>query len=194
MFQCPRCTQPVNAPELAGQLVACPACEHQFVMPGGLIIDSPSGVPQVVSSVLPPTPPPVMIFAQHSQPRLHSGGWFTRGFATTAGVLVAVALAMFLMCGGMQWFVGRAISGDVAMQAKAKRQALASLKPYGIRELAKEVSAGNIGNRWAVVGPALAADNRIVDVSVTYDVATIGDTTRWTLVEMYVDGERIRRP
>lgn len=38
MYHCPGCTQPLDAPDLAGQEVACPACGTRFVMPGASVV------------------------------------------------------------------------------------------------------------------------------------------------------------
>jgi hypothetical protein len=69
MYQCPRCTQPINAPDLAGQLVLCPACGEQFTMPG--------------------MPPPMIVMA----PRKHIANEFGRAVSWGAGLYIGVVIA-----------------------------------------------------------------------------------------------------
>jgi len=80
---CPYCGQDNDVEPLAdGASVRCFNCGNAFV---------PRGYVQTAEEYQPPQ----IVVVSHSsaprlQPRLKAGGWFSRAFATTTGVLVAI--------------------------------------------------------------------------------------------------------
>lgn len=95
---CPYCGSDTEvAMLLPGIPLRCAECGNSFATPSGLrTIESDYGQPS-----------PQVIVVSHSsparhQPRLQAGGWFSRAFATTSGVLMAFLafiLCMMIMAG-----------------------------------------------------------------------------------------------
>ena len=73
-------------------------------------------------------------------------------------------------------------------RTEAKRYALQALSRHGIRSLARECSADYEDGQWWIHGKAINRDKRVSEVSVFFNVATSGRTTRWELVSGEVDG------
>ena len=49
-FNCPKCQQPLEAPqEYANQDIECPACQQQITVPGPAPVQAPDPVPQKVA-------------------------------------------------------------------------------------------------------------------------------------------------
>jgi hypothetical protein len=88
---CPHCGQVIEGdPQLAGRVVACPSCPHQFTMPAE---SSPILAPPVVSLSAPPRGAPRRQPPPDYTPRLVAWG-ITLAIVLVAGVGLIIALAM----------------------------------------------------------------------------------------------------
>lgn len=91
---CPNCqTVLKDAPDSAGKLAGCRVCGHRFRLPS-------------LPTVLPPTtltdyqrqPVNILMTDRPREPRIDAGGWFSRSFATTAGIVAAlIAVPMLFL-------------------------------------------------------------------------------------------------
>jgi hypothetical protein len=154
-------------------------------MPGNLIV-APGAIPNGIATYAQPSVN-VLISSPKPQPRLQSGGWLTRAFLAAIGVL----LACFLFYIGV-WLLGETLTLPAkveqgTMESLAKKHALEALRTHGVRALADEAIAGEYMGQWIVTGPAMSEDNRIVNVSVIFQVATVNGTRKWQLVNARVD-------
>jgi hypothetical protein len=131
--------------------------------------------------------PMIVVTSHPPRERLESAGWFTRSFASTSGVLLAIGLAVLLACGGLAalWNIG---GGEPAGSKDAKRNALLALKRHGIVSLGNEATAVTVDGKWIVSGPGVTREGRVVEVMVSFRTATVGRNTKWQLVDVAVDG------
>lgn len=86
-YLCPHCRNPLDIPtSLAGSVVDCEMCGGQVTIPAmALATYTPEPPMQAQPQfIVVNTPSP------RYQPRLKSGGWFARSFASAFGVLMAI--------------------------------------------------------------------------------------------------------
>lgn len=214
LIACPHCRQTLaNDASLAGQVVSCPHCSQQLQMPG-----SPSG------TLLPPMPAargaqgtlstwqaeqptsgPIFInAAPRTEKRLAAGGWFSRAFSSTLGIMLAIfavfATITLLACGGCL-FVGSAgtaalgtAADTLAKERKertetAKKVALPALKKHGITELDEHATFIDMLGERQLIGKGRGADGKIRNVSVEFEVGQFGTTEQWQIQKILIDYE-----
>lgn len=137
-FPCPHCGASLaHVRSLVGNSTKCPHCGEQFVMPEtasaplGLVPTSVQAPAEIHPRPQFAAPPPTIIVAGHREPRLEAGGWFTRAFSTTSGVVLALLLfaaliigvPIVVVCGGCLLVVkgvGDTVA-DAAKRAEANR-------------------------------------------------------------------------
>jgi hypothetical protein len=139
---CPHCQKTINVrPEHSGKRAKCPGCQQVFTVPHFGEVSLPVPVPaQPVASPPPqhftqgyhqpqyPPPQPVLVMAAHPpEPRLQSGGWFLRSFASTTGILLAIAcfltVGVMTCCGGFVYFSMNGVTAAVEEMEKREREA-----------------------------------------------------------------------
>lgn len=208
IVHCPYCQGEIQSlPALVGKQVLCPHCRQQMQMPGGVSV-SGQLLPQE------PEPPPFLVrsqphvvFVTHSQPRLRSSGWFSRGFSSASGVLLAIALfltamigvPMFLMCGGFMTTASRVVSeaNDRREQltANAKKISEPHLARFGVVQIAEGAVAFERAGDVYFAGTGKDSSGRLRKFHVGFTVATFAKKTTWELQTIVIDGEMTyRRP
>jgi hypothetical protein len=215
MLICPHCNGKVaENPALAGTLVACPHCRKSFQQPApSAILPAPVPLPspaasgnEVFSLVDSQRPINVLVTSPRPQPRLHSGGWFSRAFSTTSGVLVAVLLfvavlvgvPMMMFCGGCFLIAESAneasrqvLADNAKLTAKAKRIALGHLDKFDIVEIDSKAIAIRLGDDVVLSGAGRTSANRLRDFSLRWRVATFDGNEHWQLKEAEIDGKPV---
>lgn len=218
LVRCPHCSGTVQEdPRLAGQLVSCPHCGGKFQMPAPLAV-TPTRVPAPVATDQEQSgigfapemnrPVNVLITSPRPQSRLQAGGWFSRAFTTTSGILLAVLLftvailgvITLVVCGGcfvvfegtsqaMKKTVDKIEADPLRLTSTAKRLAIPRLEKYGVVELDNTCSATELLGEVTFAGKAKNTSGRIVSFLITWEVAEFGKEKKWQLKSLIIDGE-----
>ena len=178
---CPHCGAVVNAPDLAGQMVACPTCAGQFVMPGAV-------------------PPPAQGFSSHR--RKHKASASPWPLIITAGLFLVPVIACGVICSGAAsnrkpdptYAYGDARDSRTQSDARiAGKNAI-----LGVLKFPKDaefvgypvVMKGKDGN-WGVSGDVKAANAFGAKLTHEYVVVLSCDAKRktWTVETVLYDGK-----
>lgn len=135
-------------------------------------------------------------------PRLQSGGWFTRAFSATSGVLIAwillasiaVAIPIFLLCGGLATTAHLSTADRLArrkeLTALARPFALDDLQKHGgIIAVSDDAGAVELDGDIIFAGTGRDASGRLREFGVTYRMATFSKTALWDLRQVVIDKE-----
>lgn len=200
-MQCPQCSRSVSCDGLApGSYAACPYCGNSLQVPGSLA---------VAGEVLPPQAAhfrqaslPTIIVVGSKERRLRSGGWFSRAFSATAGVIVA-ALVFAGLLGTLA--VGVLIGGctlasplfdaidDVAKQQAAEQESVLRLstpllKRHGIAELSNDAFVRIEGSEAKLVGTGRDASGGLHEVYVEFVVGRFNGKAVYEPRYVQIDG------
>jgi hypothetical protein len=151
------------------------------------------------------TPPVIVVnTGSRPQPRLHSGGWFTRSFGAASGVLLAMfvffTVVPLMVCGGLAYLgregnrqeAKRASSSDVAITATARQMAMPTLKRQGIIEVSNESGAFTDDAGYThYTGTGRTAAGKLLGFTVKFKVVTFGQKTTWKMESAIVDGRMV---
>ena len=214
MLNCPGCNLPIDADDLAGQLVACPRCRREFVMPGMRHL-SPVTPPPMLHEpqfIAERVSPQTVVIVPQSRPakRLEASGWFTRAFAATGGYLVATWLAGlvglvllfafgYYLIGEAVWTGPAAVRSAVADQrtlpAKAAAQSRKKLKELGIVEIATDADAFRRDGKVYFAGRGKDVSGQLHSFIVVHEVVDFQNRTEWHLESVVIDDvEEYARP
>jgi len=191
-LRCPKCGGLVTfSGDLAGEVVECPHCGRDVLMPRSMAIRG---------ELLPPaTPSPVVVVStqQHNR-RLPSHGWFSRSFSATMGVVVALGfVALFglvALFGAGVFLVGLSLEKHPTVDTLtpyAKRFAMQELSKYNITRLNDETFAARDGDFVALSGQALDNGGIMHKVFIKWTVAKFGKETRWQVEGILIDDEAV---
>lgn len=170
----------------------------------------------VVTATTPPPPPPaavssrgqlslsdsqgpvnILVTSPPREPRLKSGGWFSRAFSTTSGVLIAVLLFIavppLVVCGGC-FVVGSSAIATASREsreltARAKKFALPKLREYGIQRIDRDCRAVDFLGETVLAGKGSDSSGGIHDFSVTWKVANFDGEKTWQMQRITIDSE-----
>lgn len=133
------------------------------------------------------------------EPRLKSGGWFARSFATTAGIIiclmvffVGLPILVCMGCVGVGAVATQGVADSIEKdRAKVRKMAQKTLGRYGIRKLAEGGSAYLLSDAAHFSGIGLDASERSHAVVVDYRIIKVDGTTRWEVTSATIDGEEM---
>lgn len=141
--------------------------------------------------------PPVVV--SRRQQRLHSGGWFARGFTTTLGVLLAVVVAFVGVYYAvkeswrptMEAAVAESKARDAARTARAKELAAPHLRKHGINDLSDDARIVEDGGDIVLVGHGRDSSGNLRRIMLRYSVASFGGKEHWKLLSTTIDGNSV---
>lgn len=196
-MQCPHCrTTLEDAPDLAGTSVFCPQCQGVFQVPGRAVAVLPPMVrPESQVQDWQQSPPVnILVTGQPRERRLGAGGWFTRAFTTTAGVVISliVILAVVGFVATRTPTAVRQAAQDSRDERTAKKYAMQHLQGYGVRELAKDVSVVKTLTGYSVGGVALGGDGRTRKFLIVFGVGRFKDADRWEVESVMFDDDLLK--
>lgn len=202
LVACPHCNGGIeNRSDIAATVVVCPHCRKQLTMPAWQELVIPEAKP--LQSFVPAYEQPALHIhtSRPREKRLHSSGWFSRGFSTTAGVLLAI-MAVFiglpmLACMGC-FAVGTAGMGEATRQRAAsenvtREQAMAALRKHGIPEIARNALIDSEGPVRSIAGDAIGDDGAVHSIHIEFRISHFSDATRWELNKLVIDGDDKQR-
>lgn len=168
-FPCPHCGADLaHIRSLVGNSTKCPHCDEQFVMPETSLestalmptsTHSPSEIHPRAQYAVPSQP--TIIVAGNREPRLEAGGWFTRAFSATCGVVLALLLFSALICGGCLVVVNNAI--DASAKREDRERLTNTARPVGSDDSEEDVGSNQL--------PPMAPKSRSPDTSPPSKVA-----------------------
>jgi hypothetical protein len=209
---CPHCAGAVLAPpQLAGTQVLCPHCRQTMLLPPQVIQGELSYDPYAGMSVAPPPPPPqsqptlIVVTPPEPEPRekrLPAGGWFTRGFLATTGIVLALIVVLgvlpFAALFGLFVFIDSASKSDDARDAARlaadRKTALKAVAPYlrkfGVVALANDARVTRQADGLVLIrGQGRDRDGKLHYVDASFATAEFGNTIQWEIEHLDIDGK-----
>lgn len=196
-IECRHCGgQVLTPPSLSGLIVSCPHCELPLTMPThGALVSAPPPPPAPLAQVQ----QPVIFVTPREEPQrpIRPTGWFSRGFASTSGVLLALFLFFVVLpisVGVIIRLMGATPVQQYERSADELRQsARVWLKPHlakhGIKSLAKDVKVRVRDDRIYIAGAGLDRDGNLHEVTAVLWQAQFDDHVRVELEGLWIDEE-----
>ena len=206
---CPNCQGEVeNDHSVAGLEVTCPHCDGRFRMPQLPATQMPRGVavpraeeaPINILVTQPTQPTHTSRTVHHKHDRLGGGGWFTRSFATTFGVIAALLVIPAITCGGCLMMAG-VFSNQVSEELdkaevrdqKSIGMAKKALDKYGVIELSTDTavmpSILDEKTDKIVYGDARLSSGEIAEFQVGFKITRFDERIKWRVTFVTIGGE-----
>lgn len=199
LIACPRCQSATDFPaNLANAPVKCPRCNGTFRLPAQMVALPPMPVSQ-------PEPSFTVRIASDPATRIKPQGWFSRGLAGAAGVLLVLFLFLSALAGGAYWAVNNAIdkasrkiesvtSGTPDEQAEAIEATRKILGTYALEDVSEDAEVTTITldpTASHSISGACRRGNKSHRFVLFADRRKFKGATEWVLVRLLVDGKQV---